>query len=196
MASDFISEDDLNTFDGYLRLQAVDPSTAGPDVLAMYRQFFDEAMAIRATTPKLGAMKFKPVAGECRYAVAVRACVNMAGSQIAPTVFGPCPACMPRCSQPRSEGPRACLFWPASMLRSKLYELELEKKKEITKKQEDSKLDSDFGSQIRSYVLQPYRIVKDHRTKVEIGDVDRVLDGDLQPLIRGYLLARRNEKNS
>jgi hypothetical protein len=72
MASDFISEDDLNTFDGYLRLQAVDPSTAGPDVLAMYRQFFDEAMAIRATTPKLGAMKFKPVAGEYRYAVAVR----------------------------------------------------------------------------------------------------------------------------
>ena len=83
-----------------------------------------------------------------------------------------------------------------SMLRSKLYEMELEKKKEISKKQEDSKLDSDFGSQIRSYVLQPYRIVKDHRTKVEIGDVDRVMDGDLQPLIRGYLLARRNEKTT
>jgi peptide chain release factor 2 len=81
-----------------------------------------------------------------------------------------------------------------SMLRSKLYELELEKKKEISKKQEDSKLDSDFGSQIRSYVLQPYRMVKDHRTKVEIGDVDRVMDGDLSPFIRGYLLARRNEK--
>ena len=83
-----------------------------------------------------------------------------------------------------------------SMLRSKLYEFELEKKKEISKKQEDSKLDSDFGSQIRSYVLQPYRIVKDHRTKVEIGDTDRVLDGDLQLLIRGYLLARRNEKSA
>lgn len=81
-----------------------------------------------------------------------------------------------------------------SMLRSKLYEFELEKKKEISKKQEDSKLDSDFGSQIRSYVLQPYRMIKDHRTKVEVGDVDRVLDGDLQLLIRGYLLARRNEK--
>ncbi len=83
-----------------------------------------------------------------------------------------------------------------SMLRSKLYEFELEKKKEISKKQEDSKLDSDFGSQIRSYVLQPYRMVKDHRTKVEIGDVDRVIDGDLQLLIRGYLLARRNEKST
>jgi len=81
-----------------------------------------------------------------------------------------------------------------SMLRSKLYELELEKKREETRKIEDSKLDIDFGSQIRSYVLQPYRMVKDHRTKIEVGDVDRVLDGDLQPFIRAYLLARRGEK--
>src|ERR1700751_873098 len=81
-----------------------------------------------------------------------------------------------------------------SMLRSKLYELELEKKREATKKIEDSKLDIDFGSQIRSYVLQPYRMVKDHRTKQEVGDVDRVLDGDLQPFIRSYLMMRRGEK--
>jgi peptide chain release factor 2 len=81
-----------------------------------------------------------------------------------------------------------------SMLRSKLYELELEKKREATKKIEDSKLDIDFGSQIRSYVLQPYRMVKDHRTKEEVGDVDRVLDGDLQPFIRSYLMMRRAEK--
>jgi peptide chain release factor 2 len=78
------------------------------------------------------------------------------------------------------------------MLKSKLYEFELEKKREISKKLEDSKLDIDFGSQIRSYVLHPYRIVKDHRTKLEIGDVDRVLDGDLTPLVRAYLLARRD----
>jgi len=83
-----------------------------------------------------------------------------------------------------------------SMLRSKLYEFELEKKREVTKKIEDSKLDIDFGSQIRSYVLQPYRLVKDHRTKVEVGDVDRVLDGDLQPFIQGYLRMRRDEKSS
>ncbi len=83
-----------------------------------------------------------------------------------------------------------------SMLRSKLYEAELEKKRAETKKIEDSKLDIDFGSQIRSYVLQPYRMVKDHRTKVEIGDVDRVLDGDLQPFIRAYLQMRRGEKQS
>ena len=81
-----------------------------------------------------------------------------------------------------------------SILRSRLYEYELEKKKEQTKKIEDSKLDIDFGSQIRSYVLQPYRMVKDLRTRVEIGDVDRVLDGDLNELIRAYLLAKRNEQ--
>jgi peptide chain release factor 2 len=81
-----------------------------------------------------------------------------------------------------------------SMLRSKIYEHELEKKREVTKKIEDSKLDIDFGSQIRSYVLQPYRLIKDHRTKMEVGDVDRVIDGDLQPFIRAYLQMRRGEK--
>src|SRR3989441_5789340 len=78
------------------------------------------------------------------------------------------------------------------ILKSRLYELELEKKREATKKLEDSKLDIDFGSQIRSYVLHPYRLIKDHRTKTEVGDVDRVLDGDLQPFIRAYLRMRRD----
>lgn len=82
-----------------------------------------------------------------------------------------------------------------SMLRSKIYELELEKKREASRKIEDSKLDIDFGSQIRSYVLQPYRMVKDHRTKEEVGDVDRILDGDLQPFIQAYLRMRRGEKS-
>jgi peptide chain release factor 2 len=81
-----------------------------------------------------------------------------------------------------------------SILRSRLYEFELEKKKAATKHIEDSKLDIDFGSQIRSYVLQPYRMVKDMRTRAEVGDVDRVLDGDIDELIRAYLLARRNEQ--
>jgi peptide chain release factor 2 len=79
------------------------------------------------------------------------------------------------------------------ILRSKIYEYELEKKREATRKVEDTKLEIDFGSQIRSYVLHPYRMVKDHRTKIEVGDVDRVLDGDLRPFIRGYLMARRNQ---
>ncbi|HEU5352293.1 MAG TPA: peptide chain release factor 2 [Terracidiphilus sp.] len=77
------------------------------------------------------------------------------------------------------------------MLRSRLYEYELEKKRAETKKLEDSKLEINFGSQIRSYVLQPYRMAKDHRTKVEVGDVDKVLDGYLEPFLRGYLLAKR-----
>ncbi len=81
-----------------------------------------------------------------------------------------------------------------SILRSRLYEYELEKKREQTKHIEDSKLDIDFGSQIRSYVLQPYRVVKDVRTKTEIGDVDRVLDGDLNELIRAFLRMRRNDQ--
>ncbi len=83
-----------------------------------------------------------------------------------------------------------------SMLRSKLYEFEMEKKREVTKQIEDSKLDIDFGSQIRSYVLQPYRLIKDHRTKLEVGDVDRVIDGDLRPFMQAYLRMRRGEKKS
>jgi peptide chain release factor 2 len=52
-------------------------------------------------------------------------------------------------------------------------------------------LEINFGSQIRSYVLQPYRMAKDLRTRVEVGDVDKVLDGYLEPFIRGYLKLRR-----
>jgi len=80
------------------------------------------------------------------------------------------------------------------ILRSKLYEYELEKKRAETKKIEDAKLDIDFGSQIRSYVLQPYRMVKDLRTREEVGDVDRVLDGDIDMFIRSYLKQRRAEQ--
>jgi len=76
------------------------------------------------------------------------------------------------------------------VLRARLFELEMDKKKADSQAIEDSKMDIAFGSQIRSYVLQPYRLVKDTRTKVEIGDVDRVLDGDLEPFMKAYLQAR------
>jgi peptide chain release factor 2 len=76
-------------------------------------------------------------------------------------------------------------------LRSKLYELELLKRREASQKLEDSKMEIGFGSQIRSYVLHPYRMVKDVRTKFEVGDADRVLDGDIDPFIKVYLLSRR-----
>src|SRR2546426_5549741 len=72
-------------------------------------------------------------------------------------------------------------------LRARLYEHELDKKKEESRKTEAAKADINFGSQIRSYVLAPYRMIKDHRTKLAIGDVDRVLEGDLEPLIHAYL---------
>jgi peptide chain release factor 2 len=78
------------------------------------------------------------------------------------------------------------------MLRSRLYELELRRRRQVSDKLEASKADIDFGSQIRSYVLHPYRLVKDHRTKVEVGDADRVLDGNLDPFIKSYLLSRRD----
>jgi peptide chain release factor 2 len=78
------------------------------------------------------------------------------------------------------------------VLRARLFELELDKQKADSKVIEDSKLDIAFGSQIRSYVLQPYRMVKDLRTRVEVGDVDRVLDGDLDKFIKAYLQARAN----
>jgi peptide chain release factor 2 len=76
------------------------------------------------------------------------------------------------------------------LLRSRLYELEIEKRQAATRKLDESKLDISFGSQIRTYTLQPYRLVKDHRTKFDVTDPDRVLDGDLDPFIRAFLLAR------
>jgi peptide chain release factor 2 len=76
-------------------------------------------------------------------------------------------------------------------LRARLYEFELDKKKAADRKVEDSKLEINFGSQIRSYVLAPYRLIKDHRTKLAIGDVDRVLDGDLDALTHAFLVWKK-----
>ena len=81
-------------------------------------------------------------------------------------------------------------------LRAKLYEHELEKKRVEERKVEDSKLEINFGSQIRSYVLAPYRMIKDHRTKLAIGDVDRVLDGDIEELTHAYLVFRKTGKTA
>jgi peptide chain release factor 2 len=77
------------------------------------------------------------------------------------------------------------------LLRSHLYEREIEKRREEMRKLDASKPEISFGSQIRSYVMQPYQMIKDHRTKFERGDVQKVLDGDLDPFIRAYLLYRR-----
>ena len=79
------------------------------------------------------------------------------------------------------------------MLRSKLYDLEMQKRREETDKLDETKMDISFGSQIRSYIMQPYRLIKDHRTKFSVGDVERVLDGDLDPFIRSYLMAKKTK---
>ena len=77
------------------------------------------------------------------------------------------------------------------VLRARLYDLKMREKQEKVDAMHDGKKDIAFGNQIRSYVFQPYRMVKDHRTKVEVGDVDRVMDGDLDPFIKAFLLIRR-----
>ena len=74
------------------------------------------------------------------------------------------------------------------ILRARLYELEMEKQKEKMEGLHKSKKDIAWGSQIRSYVLHPYRMVKDHRTGVEVGNTDAVLDGDIDRFIEAYLL--------
>jgi peptide chain release factor 2 len=74
------------------------------------------------------------------------------------------------------------------MLKSRLYQMELEKRNEEKAKVESSKKRIDFGSQIRNYVLHPYKLVKDNRTGVETSDTQAVLDGDLMEFIKGYLL--------
>ncbi|MFN2529766.1 MAG: peptide chain release factor 2 [Pyrinomonadaceae bacterium] len=77
------------------------------------------------------------------------------------------------------------------VLRSRLYELELEKRQAETAELEANKSDISFGFQIRSYVLAPYQLVKDTRTKLERGNVDAVLSGDIDDFIKAYLLAKK-----
>ena len=77
------------------------------------------------------------------------------------------------------------------ILRARLFELEERKKREELEKFSKDKKEIAWGSQIRSYVLQPYRMVKDHRTGVEIGNTDAVLDGAIDPFIEAYLMGVR-----
>ena len=74
------------------------------------------------------------------------------------------------------------------MLQSRLYQIELEKRSQERQKLESSKLRIDFGSQIRNYVLHPYKLIKDVRTNVESSNVQDVLDGDLDKFIKAFLL--------
>lgn len=83
------------------------------------------------------------------------------------------------------------------VLRSRLYDLELQKRREKAQERESEKMDIDFGSQLRSYVLHPYKMVNDHRLELKVTDAEAVLDGGIDPFIEGYLrwnLGREKEK--
>jgi peptide chain release factor 2 len=76
------------------------------------------------------------------------------------------------------------------VLKARLYDLRLKEQQARLDQLGGEKKDIAFGSQIRSYVLHPYQMVKDHRTKYQVGDVNRVLDGDLDEFIKAYLMKR------
>ena len=76
------------------------------------------------------------------------------------------------------------------VLRARIYDLRLKEQQARLEQISGEKKDIAFGSQIRSYVLQPYQMIKDHRTKEQVGDVERVLDGDLDPFIKSYLMKK------
>jgi peptide chain release factor 2 len=81
------------------------------------------------------------------------------------------------------------------VLRARLYDLERRKREEKKQEMQESQKDISWGSQIRSYVMQPYQLVKDHRTKYEAGNVEAVLDGDLDGFIEAYILERDEKRD-
>ncbi len=81
------------------------------------------------------------------------------------------------------------------VLRARLYKLEKKKKMEKLEKLENAKSDIAWGNQIRSYVLHPYRMIKDLRTNIEVGDVEKVLDGEIDEFIKASLLLRKKTKS-
>jgi peptide chain release factor 2 len=76
------------------------------------------------------------------------------------------------------------------VLKSRLYDMRLKEQQAKLEQISGTKQQIAFGSQIRSYVLHPYQLVKDHRTKEQVGDVNRILDGDLDQFIKAYLMKR------
>jgi len=76
------------------------------------------------------------------------------------------------------------------VLKARLYDLKLKEQQDKLSQIGGAKKDIAFGSQIRSYVLQPYQLIKDHRTKYSEGQVDKVLNGDIEPFIKDYLMKK------
>ena len=82
------------------------------------------------------------------------------------------------------------------MLRSRLYELELRKRNEAKDAVNSSKKKIEWGSQIRSYVFHPYKMIKDHRTDFEVGNIGPVMDGELDGFIKAYLMSEKESQTS
>ena len=98
------------------------------------------------------------------------------------------------CQQDRSQlGNRALAM---QMLKSRLYEIELQKRNEIKDAANSKKKKIEWGSQIRSYVFHPYKMIKDHRTDYEVGNVGPVMDGEIDGFVKAYLMADKSEEGS
>jgi peptide chain release factor 2 len=96
------------------------------------------------------------------------------------------------CQQDRSQlGNRELAM---QMLKSRLYEIELQKRNEIKDANNSKKKKIEWGSQIRSYVFHPYKMIKDHRTDYEVGNVGPVMDGEIDGFIKAYLMAEKEDK--
>ena len=97
------------------------------------------------------------------------------------------------CQQDRSQlGNRELAM---QMLKSRLYEIELQKRNEIRDAANSKKKKIEWGSQIRSYVFHPYKMIKDHRTDYEVGNVGPVMDGELDGFIKAYLMSEKENEN-
>jgi peptide chain release factor 2 len=97
------------------------------------------------------------------------------------------------CQQERSQGKNKATAM--KQLKNRLYQLEVEKQAAVKAKMDANKQDVSFGSQIRSYVFQPYTMVNDHRTELKITDVQKVMDGAIDPFIEEYLKQRGAKRN-
>ena len=97
------------------------------------------------------------------------------------------------CQQDRSQlGNRALAM---QMLKSRLYEIEIHKRNELRDATNSKKKKIEWGSQIRSYVFHPYKMIKDHRTEYEVGNVGPVMDGELDGFIKAYLMSEKENEN-
>jgi len=97
------------------------------------------------------------------------------------------------CQQARTQGDNRDKA--VKMLKSQLYERELQRQEELKNKSNSSKKKIEWGSQIRSYVFHPYKMIKDHRTDYEVGNVNPVMDGELDGFIKAYLMLGNSEEN-